>query len=210
MIQPDTIRIIGKDGLRGHAPRGPWLETLQGDVPVTLDDGRQLTVAADALETLEDGSLAMPIGPADIEAHHGTTGADEQVIPLAEEQLRISRKAVPTGKVIVEKTVHEWEEVVDEPTLHEDVEVKRFPIGEYVEETLPIRQEGDTTIVPLYEEVVVVKKRLRLKEEVHITRRQRREHREPQRVVLRREEASIHRENEENTDEGSTGPGPSI
>jgi hypothetical protein len=54
------------------------------------------------------------------------------------------------------------------------------------------RQEGDTTIVTLVEEVVVVEKRLRAIEEVRITKRQ---DVEPsvQTVTLRREEAVIER-----------------
>ena len=57
---------------------------------------------------------------------------------------------------------------------------------------MPVRQEGDTTIVTLHEEVVVVETRLRATEEVRLIRRQAtsstRKH-----VTLRREEALIER-----------------
>ena len=53
-----------------------------------------------------------------------------------------------------------------------------------------IRQEGDVTIVPIYEEVLVVKKQLMLKEEIRITRQRTREQ-VMREVELRREEARV-------------------
>jgi stress response protein YsnF len=55
-----------------------------------------------------------------------------------------------------------------------------------------MRSEGNTLIIPLLEEVLVVEKRLLLKEELHLTK-QRVETHQPQRVTLRREEAAIER-----------------
>ena len=51
---------------------------------------------------------------------------------------------------------------------------------------------GETTIVSILEEVLVVEKRLVLKEELHIRRRQV-EMRDPRRVTLRSEEVTIER-----------------
>jgi stress response protein YsnF len=56
-----------------------------------------------------------------------------------------------------------------------------------------IRQEGDTTIYPVMEEVVVVEKRLRLVEEVRVTQRRATRHVREQ-VALRREEIVVERE----------------
>ena len=57
----------------------------------------------------------------------------------------------------------------------------------------PVRREGDVVIVPVMEEVLVVEKRLMLKEELHIridvTRRE-----ETRTVRLRREHAEIDRD----------------
>jgi len=57
---------------------------------------------------------------------------------------------------------------------------------------VPVRHEGDTMIVPVLEEVLVVEKRLVLKEELRVTRR-RVETREPQTVTLRREDVVVER-----------------
>lgn len=55
-----------------------------------------------------------------------------------------------------------------------------------------MRQEGATTIVPVVEEVVVVEKRLKLVEELRITKRQTVKH-APQTVTVRRQEAVVER-----------------
>jgi stress response protein YsnF len=55
--------------------------------------------------------------------------------------------------------------------LREAVEVARVPIDKVVQTAPEIRTDGDVTIVPVLEEVLVVEKRLLLKEELHIRRR---------------------------------------
>jgi len=56
-----------------------------------------------------------------------------------------------------------------------------------------VRHEGDVMIVPVLEEVLVVEKRLMLREELRITRRKD-EAREPQRVTLRTEQVEVTRD----------------
>jgi stress response protein YsnF len=66
------------------------------------------------------------------------------------------------------------------------------PVGRWVEGPVPVRLEGETTIITLLEEVVVVEKRLRATEEIRITKR-RTTQRTTERVTLRREEAVVER-----------------
>ena len=117
---------------------------------------------------------------------------DRQIIPVVEEQVVVRKRQRLTSGVRVSTIVHEDEQVIDEPMLTEQVEVERIPLGHWVEAPVPVRQEGDTTIVTLHEEVVVVETRLRATEEVRLIRRQAtsstRKH-----VTLRREEAIIER-----------------
>jgi stress response protein YsnF len=68
------------------------------------------------------------------------------------------------------------------------------PLDRWVDGPVPVRQEGDTTIVTLVEEEVVVERRLRATEEVRITKR-RLVQRSPQPVKLRREQAVVERLN---------------
>jgi stress response protein YsnF len=44
------------------------------------------------------------------------------------------------------------------------------PVGRVVDAVPPIREEDDTTIIPVVEEVLVIERRLVLKEEVHLRR----------------------------------------
>lgn len=59
-----------------------------------------------------------------------------------------------------------------------------------------ITQEGDTTIIPVVEEILVVERRFLLKEEVHI-RRVTTKQRHQETVVLRKQEALITRKEAE-------------
>jgi uncharacterized protein (TIGR02271 family) len=86
--------------------------------------------------------------------------------------------------------------------MHEEVEVERVAINRPIAEAVGPRQEGDTLIVPLLEEVLVVEKRLILREEVRITRRKV-ERRSTQSVVLRSEEATVERSGAEGPEPGN-------
>ena len=114
----------------------------------------------------------------------------KRTISVGEEQLDVKTRREQTGGVRVHKTVHEREEVVDEPLHDTDVEVRRVPVGKFVDEPAASRQDGDTTIIPVYEEVLVTEKRLRLKEEIHITQQEVTRHR-PQKVVVQREDVHV-------------------
>jgi stress response protein YsnF len=117
---------------------------------------------------------------------------EREVVPLVEENALVIKRRKLTEGVRVRTVVRERDEVVDEPLATEEVEVERAPLDRWVDAPVPVRQEGDTTIVTLIEEVVVVEKRLRAVEEIRVTRRRAVRH-APQHVTLRREEAVIER-----------------
>jgi len=114
------------------------------------------------------------------------------VLPVVEEQAVILKRKRLAEGVRVRTVVSEREEIVDEPLASEEVEVVRVPLDRWVDAPVPVRHEGETTIVTLLEEVVVVEKRLRATEEVRITKR-RAVRRAAQSVTLRREEAVVER-----------------
>ena len=94
--------------------------------------------------------------------------ADTEVIPVLREEVRVSKREVETGRVVVHKTVSERDENVEMLLRQTDVSVERVPVGRTVTEAPASRQEGDVLIIPVMEEVLVVEKRLVLKEELHI------------------------------------------
>ena len=108
------------------------------------------------------------------------------------EELSVDRERVETGRVRVVVSTHEHDETIELPLAQEHVEVERIAIGREVQSIPPARQEGDTMIVPVVEEVVVVRRKLVLKEEVHLRLvRATEQHRES--VTLRRQHAVIER-----------------
>jgi uncharacterized protein (TIGR02271 family) len=111
-------------------------------------------------------------------------------VPVVEEQLAVEKRTVETGQVVVHVQPRVEEQVLEVPLLEDTVEVKRVPVNRIVEGPTPVRQDGDVTVVPVFEEVLVVEKRLMLKEEIHLVRRQVAT-RERQTFALRKEEAHV-------------------
>ena len=114
-------------------------------------------------------------------------------IPLHVEEISVSRREIEKANVQVALVTETREQLLDEELTHVRVEIERVPIDRTIEAMPPIRQEGDITIFPVVEEVVVVERRLVLKEEVRVRRVSTKEqHQET--VVLRQQEAVVTRE----------------
>ena len=114
------------------------------------------------------------------------------VVPLLAEDVSIVKQEVVTGHLTVSTVSHQHEHLVDELLMRESVEIERVPVGQIVERAPQVREEGDTLIIPVMEEVLVVERRLILKEEVRV-RRIRTAERHQERLQLRRQEAMITR-----------------
>jgi len=119
----------------------------------------------------------------------------EAVIPVGEETTRIGKRAVEKGRVRVSTHTETVEQVLCETLRGDAVGVTRVPINRTIAEGEPapqVRDEGGVTIIPVLEEVLVVEKRLVLKEEVHIRRTTSGENVEVP-VTLRRQRAVVER-----------------
>lgn len=118
------------------------------------------------------------------------------LVPVTEEVLSVGKRVVETGRgVRVQKTVQTLPVIVDETLASEEIKVQHVTIDRTLEpdEAIPgTRYEGDVLVVPVFEEVVVVERRIRLKEELHITRI-RREEPFVQTVMLKSEQVSVER-----------------
>jgi uncharacterized protein (TIGR02271 family) len=224
--------VTDRDGLRGRIDTAAT-ETRAGGRPavlIHLEGGRQALVPVDVLVAQDDGSYTLPLSLSEFarpsleqssreqagqDETFGATGeetlvgttrtreAERIVMPVVAETLDVQKRKVETGGVRIKKIVHEREEVVDEPLMREEVQVKRVPINRIVEAPVPVRHVGNTMIISLLEEVLVVEKRLMLKEELHITKGEVETYK-PQRVVLRSEEAVVERVDDAGTDETLT------
>ena len=93
------------------------------------------------------------------------------VIPVVHEKAIITKKTVDTAKVFVRKRVTEEETTLNIPLIHEGFTIEHVPVNQIVATPPAVRQEGDTTIIPVLREVLVVEKRYELVEEVHVTKK---------------------------------------
>ncbi|MEK8089417.1 YsnF/AvaK domain-containing protein [Thermithiobacillus plumbiphilus] len=207
MSQDDHAQVHGKDGWQG------WLEQpfdLGREAQVRLEDGTVLVMPADWLEAREDGSYFVPMERPDQDGADQDSPAEQvlasTVVPVIEEVARVDKRRETTGGVRIHKRVREREETVRPELLRESVSVERVAIGQFVDAPSGPHQEGDTLVVPIFEEVLVVEKRLRLKEEVRITRTR---HTETQTHTLRLREEHVSIEAlVEESDSGATRPVP--
>ena len=102
--------------------------------------------------------------------HHG----GEKVIPIVEEVATVDIVKRTTGRTRVTTRTEVKTTPIEENLETYGVDVTRVHIGRDLgpDETIPsTREEGDTTIIPVFEEYLVVEKRLRLVEEVRIRRK---------------------------------------
>lgn len=114
------------------------------------------------------------------------------VVPLFAEEVSIAKQRKVTGRVAVSTVTQQSDQLVDELLTRESVEIERVPVGQIVESAPQVREEGDTLIIPVVEETLIVERRLVLKEEVRVRRvRTTKKHREH--VNLRRQDAVITR-----------------
>jgi uncharacterized protein (TIGR02271 family) len=94
----------------------------------------------------------------------------QDALSIVEEELRVEKRQVATGRVTVRTTTDVSEEMARATLQGETVEVTRVPVNQEIDAAPSIRTEGELTIIPVVEEVVVIEKRLVLKEEIHLRR----------------------------------------
>jgi uncharacterized protein (TIGR02271 family) len=194
-MEPSSrIVLITRDGFQGwidpeSLPLGP-----AGTVSVRFENGERVSIPAALLKEQTDESYVLPMTLEEAKDLHLSHAPDREtlVIPVAEERLAWQKRTVETGRLRITKRVSTHVEEIADSLQQEAIEVERVAVNRPVDGPVPIRQEGDTLIVPVLEERIVVEKQLVLKEELHITKR-RIESRQPRQVTLRREEVSVER-----------------
>ena len=194
MNPPAAVTVTDPQGIHGTIDPTAWpLDGSRAAVLVSLESGQQVLVPVQMLIREEEGRYAVPMALAELERRAGVDPREPPlVLPVLAEALDVRTRRVETGRVRIHKTVQTREVLVDEPLLREEVVIARVPVNRVVEGPIPVRYEGDTMILSLLEEVLVVETRLLLKEEVHMTIRRTETH-TPERVTLRHEDVTIER-----------------
>jgi stress response protein YsnF len=107
--------------------------------------------------------------PSDISTPRQLTLQDDAVVvPLHVEEISVAKRRVKKAVVKVATVTRNRNQLVEEQLTHERVDVTRVPVDRYVESVPPVRVEDGVTIMSVVEEVVVVERRLLLREEVHV------------------------------------------
>lgn len=216
MKQAQGATVFDKDGVRGiiENQAAPPAGASSAYWCIRLENGRRVIVPSEALEErTEVDYFYLPVSltnfgassfnapsPPSAPPAPSLPAQDGAVIPIIAEELLVDKREVAAGGVRLHKTVQERVATVDEPLAREEVNVERIAVNRLVDAPIPIREEDGTLIIPLLEEVLLVEKRLILREELHVTRRRTVAHR-PQQVTLRREEVTVERFNDPTTDE---------
>lgn len=101
---------------------------------------------------------------------------EERSIPLYDEQIDVAKIEAVTDRVRVSTHVDERDVLIEDTVERGSVSVERITVERAVAEAPEPRREGDTLIVSVVEERLVVEKRLFVIEELRITRTSTTEH----------------------------------
>ena len=142
--------------------------------------GHQLFIPDELIRRVKnDGSVELAASRAEIQRMiaGGAAGrraavqeGETETLELREEHLVAHTELEETGRVRFRKEVEDLPRRLEVDAYVEEVTVEHVPIGRIVKEQEPAREEHGVYIVPIYEEQLVVVKRLVLKEEIRIHR----------------------------------------
>ncbi len=159
-------------------PRNPQTE-------LRLPGGKVLRI--DTAFLLQQTAEELPVF-----AGSGPVAPETVLIPIVEERLEVGKRTVVSGKVLLEKHVHAYDERLDVPLAVRTFDVERVVLNQPVDKSPEVRVDGETTIYPIVEEQLVLTTQLILKEELRVTQRDT-ERRDTRTVTLKRESITVTR-----------------
>ncbi|MGB3457620.1 MAG: YsnF/AvaK domain-containing protein [Litorimonas sp.] len=171
---------------RSRTPRpDPFAPPASGDQ--TLAEAQALNETEPTMEDTRKAAASPDAAIPDTDTANTAT-----IVPLVEERLDVQTREVVGDTVRVDVQTHTDIRDIEEELRSESVDVRRIPIDQPVTERPAVRREGNTTIIPVVRERLVLKKELVLTEEIHITR-ERTSETVQQSVELRHQSATITR-----------------
>lgn len=189
VIRPG-MRVLGSDGAEiGSVER--VLVSPDGGSARLLLSGGQIRVPTDIISSVDPDKVQLKLSAAtargtawgDIPAEYGMAtsftwpgGAkgetETTTVQRLEERLTAEKRWVEAGRVQVQKSVVEEPQTVTVDVAHEEYEVQRVAVDRPWQpgDDSP-RTEGDTIVVPILSEELVVTRRKVVGEELRLTRR---------------------------------------
>ena len=172
--------------------RMPWpgfqRPTILGRTKVSEEESSEIRAGKVAGETILRAADLPLTAIAPNEAALEVT--DEAVLRLLVEELSVGKQRIETGRLRIRRVTQQRTEKVDVDVEHVEAEFERVPVGRFVDERPVLRETEDMIVIPVIEEVVVVERRLMLKEEIHV-RKTRRVERRSEQVTLRAQDAEV-------------------
>jgi hypothetical protein len=179
--------VVDADGVVGHLRTVRVHEPDKAVAVIELERGAIVEVPFELLEHHAEGGYSLAARWRElVQKTRRTT-----VIPMVAERVVTEIREVPRQRL--RRRVVSEEKVVETPYSRERIDIERVPMNTYVERPPEPRWEGDTMILPCVEEVVVVEKRLRIREEIRI-RLVRERHVDRRTLVLRHHEIEMESE----------------
>ncbi len=189
----EQVVVIDQDGVRGTIDRQALARRDQKEVLITYNGDRHVQAPLSMLQRKADGSYTLPLRLSTLEtnARFLQTG-EETVIPVVEEEAHLEKRLVERNRTRITKQVHTEEETIETPLRQERVQVERVPVERIIDSPVTSHYDGDTLVIPVMEEVLIIEKKLFLKEEVRVTKYVgETEHQET--VTLRKEAVTVER-----------------
>ena len=167
LLSPDAA-VFAADNKLGNERSDP------SDMVTVQHREHQVALPLRLFEPLSANSFRIPFAFTDLLTNSQDTG--KLHISLLREEMMLQKKIVDTGRGLrISKTVVDTPQVLDHTLKQDHLTVTHVAHDCFLEpDAIPsTRYEGSTMIIPIIEEVLVVQTRLKLKEEIHITRESR-------------------------------------
>lgn len=188
--QPEhDMVVVATDGLLGTVDSTVLVDsqTSLGDemLIVRRQDGALVNVPRSVIDRITGTTVYLSVAQADLPIMQPpghiastaqgsvTTEGEHLEIPLLEEQLEVGTHTIELGRVQVRKRVQEQIAQHIVGLRSEELQVERIDVDRIVDEMPEPIMDGDVLVVPVVEEElveVVVRRQLRVKEELRIRR----------------------------------------
>ena len=151
MAEPKMFPVYDETGRIGSLLSPARFLDSRSEKTIRLDSGQEITVPSAALKVQPDGSFRL-LGQANTRRSETTTPAPAAISPESPEVL-------------------EPDELRNAGFFQDEYDIEHVPVGRILDAPVTQRQEGETLVLPVVEEVLVYRRKLYLREEIRITRR---------------------------------------
>lgn len=152
MAEPKMFPVYDETGRIGALLSPARFLDPRSEKTIRLDSGQEITVPSAALEVQPDGSFRLL------------------------QRRTVAPAPPPPSPEVVQPAAPEPEALKPEDLgaagfFQDEYDIEHVPVGRILDAPVAQRQEGETLVLPVVEEVLVYRRKLYLREEIRITRR---------------------------------------